>query len=71
MQLSLKILDGIANSVGLDQTAPWTVWSGSALFAHAILSETLTYEILGQLLYKQNIVVSYWRKNVHSTGLTP
>ena len=28
--------DGIANSVGPDQTALlWAVWSGSALFAHA------------------------------------
>ena len=34
MQLFLKILSGIANSVDPDQTAPsGAVWSGSALFA--------------------------------------
>ena len=33
----------MANSVDPDQTA----WSGSALFANAILSETVVYEILG------------------------
>ena len=34
--------DGIANSVDLDQTAPFrAVWSGSALFAQAYLSENL------------------------------
>ena len=33
---------GIANSVDLDQTAPLgAVWSGSALFARAYLSENL------------------------------
>ena len=42
----------MANSEDPDQTAPsGTVWSGSALFAPAILSETLVYEILGYLLY--------------------
>ena len=51
----------MANSVDLDQTAPelshcrsslieGAVWSGSALFAYAILSEILVYEILGHLL---------------------
>ena len=36
----------MANSVDSDQTAPsGAVWSGSALFAYAILSETLVCEI--------------------------
>ena len=36
----------MANSADPDQTAPvGTVWSGSALFAYAILSYTLVYEI--------------------------
>ena len=34
-----------------DQTAPPGVWSELALFANAICSETLVYEILGHLLY--------------------
>ena len=52
MQLCLRLLSGIANSVDTDhtahtdQTAP-SVWSGSALFAYVILSATLVYEILG------------------------
>ena len=33
--------DGMANSVDPDQTAPLAVWSGSALFAQAYLSENL------------------------------
>ena len=38
MQLFLKILSEKANSVDPDQTAPsGAVWSGSALFAFAIL----------------------------------
>ena len=42
----LKYLSGKANSVDLDQTAPsGAVWSGSALFAYAILLATLVYEI--------------------------
>ena len=37
-----KDAEGIANSVGPDQTAPLgAVWSGSALFAQAYLSENL------------------------------
>ena len=40
----------MANSVDPDQTAPsGAVWSGSALFAYAILSDTLVYKILGPL----------------------
>ena len=48
MELFLKILNGMANSVDPDQTAPsGTVWSGSALFAYVILSDTLVFEIFG------------------------
>ena len=38
----------MAISVDHDQTAPS---AGSALFAYAILSDTLDYEVLGHLLY--------------------
>ena len=41
----------MANIVDPDQTAPGAVWSGSAIFAYAILSGTFGYEILGHLLY--------------------
>ena len=42
MQLFLKIIAGITNSADPDQTAPsGAVWSGSALFAYAILSVPL------------------------------
>ena len=52
MQLFLKILSRIANSVDPDQTAPsGAVWSGSTLFAYAILLETLMYKVLGHLWY--------------------
>ena len=38
----------MANRVDPDQTAPpGAVWSGSALFAYAILSETFVFKILG------------------------
>ena len=40
----------MANSVDPDQTAP-SVWSGSAMFAYGILSDTLVFEILGYLPY--------------------
>ena len=44
--------DGMANSVDPDQTAPLgAVWSGSALFAQAYLSENL-----GSLRYSFNIL---------------
>ena len=46
MQMNLKIFCGVANSVDPDQTAP----SGSALFACAILSESLVFKILGHFL---------------------
>ena len=40
--LSPNDADGMANSVDPDQTAPLgAVWSGSALFAQACLSENL------------------------------
>ena len=42
----------MTNSVDPDQTAPsGAVWSGSALFAYVILSDTLVYKILGHLTY--------------------
>ena len=48
MQLFLKILSRMANTVDPDQTAPsGAVWSGSALFAYVILLEALVFEILG------------------------
>ena len=52
MQLFPKIPSGITNSVDPDQTAPeGAVWSGCTLFAYAILSDTLMYEILEHLPY--------------------
>ena len=46
--------DGMANSVDPDQTAPLgAVWSGSALFAQAYLSENL-----GSLRYSFELLVS-------------
>ena len=47
----------MANNVDPDQIAP--VWSGPALFAYAILSETLVYKILGHLTYPlQNLIIN-------------
>ena len=44
---------GMTNSEDPDQTAPsGAVWSGSALFAYGILSETLVFEILEHLPYQ-------------------
>ena len=52
MWLLLKIISQIANGVDPDQTAPEReALSGSALFACAILSDKLVYEILGHLPY--------------------
>ena len=45
-----KMLSGMVNSEDPDHTATsGAVWSGSALFAHGILSEALVFEILGHL----------------------
>ena len=42
----------MANDEDTDQTAPLgAVWSGSALFAYGILSDTSVFEILGHLPY--------------------
>ena len=52
----------MAHSENPDQTAPsGAEWSGSALFAYGILSETLVFEILGYLLYTD------WSKPLLST----
>ena len=54
MQLFHIILSEMDNSVDPDQTAPWeAVWSGSILFAYAILSDTLMCKILGHLQYNK------------------
>ena len=59
MQLFLNILSEKANSVDPDQTAPLGAnWSGSALFAYVILSDSLVFEILGLLPYL--IWISLW-----------
>ena len=51
MKLFLNMLNGMANSVDPSQTAlSGAVWSGSVLFAYAILSETSKDEFLGCLL---------------------
>ena len=53
MQLFLKILSRMVNSVDPDQTAPsGPVSSGSTPSAYAILSETLVYEILGRFPWR-------------------
>ena len=58
MQLFLELLSGKVKSVDPDQTAPsGAVWSGSALFAYAILFATLVYEILGHLPYMISLVL--------------
>ena len=52
MQQFLKLLSWMANSIDPDQTAPsGAVWSGSALLASVILSDTLEFENLGHLPY--------------------
>ena len=38
-------MSAVPNSVDPDQTAPSKIWSGSTLFAYAILSVTLVYKI--------------------------
>ena len=50
----------MANSEDPDQTAPiGAVWSGSALFVYANLSETLAYETLGHSPYEEVILQLY------------
>ena len=47
-----KDAEGIANSVDPDQTAPLgAVWSGSALFAQAYLSENRIFAVPCKWLY--------------------
>ena len=54
----------MANSVDPNQTAPsGAVWSGSALFAHAILSDTLVYESLWHLQYNKLVWRAWKLKN--------
>ena len=54
----------MANSVDPDQTAPsGAVWSGSALFACVILSETLVFEFLG-LYHITNVLSCTDKKNI-------
>ena len=63
MHLFLKLPGGMANSVQPDQTAPsGAVWSGSALFAYAILSETLVYKSLGHLPYTIKLGLNFHLK---------
>ena len=46
MQLFLKILSEMANRVDPDQISPsGAVWSWSTLFAYAILSDHLVFEV--------------------------
>ena len=55
----------MANRVDPDQTAPsGAVWSGSALFAYAIMSKILVYEILGHLPYFHDLARWIACKNV-------
>ena len=50
LQLFPKVPGEMANSADPDQTAPsGAVWSGSTLFAYAILSVTFLCKILGHL----------------------
>ena len=56
--------DGMANSVDPDQTAPLgAVWSGSALFAQAYLSENL-----GSLRYPKIWTKQLYHKSNESKG---
>ena len=71
MQLFVKILSGTANSVDPDQTLPpGAVWSGSALFACALLTTTLVYEILGHLPYPK-LMVSWRNRNLSASDGHP
>ena len=60
MHLFLEVVSGMVNSVDPDQTAPdGAVWSGSTLFAYAILLETLLCTILEHLPYSKFFVRPY------------
>ena len=54
----------MANSIDPDQSATsGAVWSGPTLFAYAILSETLVYEILGHLPWpniEKVYLITWW-----------
>ena len=51
----------MANNVDPDQIAPsGAVWSGSALFAYAILSEIFVYEKLENLPYTVFYIDNLW-----------
>ena len=50
----------MTNSVDHDQTAPLgAVWSWSALFAYAILSELLVYKIFVNPYFRWKMQVNY------------
>ena len=68
MQLFLKILSELANSVDPDQTAPSeAVWCESTLFAYVNLLDHLVFEILGHLRYPPHIVtITTWLKYFYS-----
>ena len=54
----------MAHSVDPDQTAPsGAVWSGSALSAYVILSETLVYVVLGFRTITV-ITLKFWAKGI-------
>ena len=64
--------DGMANSVDPDQTAPLgAVWSGSALFAQAYLSEnlgSLRYSLFHAIIKIENIRTSQKTENCHTVS---
>ena len=72
----------MTNSVDHDQTAPsGAVWSGSALFVYAILSEKMVCEVLGLLPYistdlLENIYMNcnntkYWDNQACANSVDP
>ena len=66
IQLFIKILSGMVNSVDPDQTAPLgAVWSESALLVYAISLDTLVYEILGHLPYHVYPVLLWYASNAY------
>ena len=64
MQLFLKLLSRMANSVDPDKTSG-AVWSGCVLFAYALLSETLVYKIL-DIYHTTLSVLMLLEKSVHT-----